>query len=45
VAVRHRKGAAFDAAVPAGAAVTIPEGAARDRWGNTNAAPVTLSPG
>jgi neutral ceramidase len=42
VAVRYRKSAGFSAEAPAGAAVTIPAGAARDRWGNTNAAPVTL---
>jgi neutral ceramidase len=45
VAVSHRKGTGFSAAAPAGAAVTIAAGAARDRWGNTNAAPVTLRAG
>jgi hypothetical protein len=42
VAVTRRNGAAFSVQAPAGETVTIPAGAARDRWGNTNGAPVTL---
>jgi len=38
--IRHRRGTAF--AVPAGA--SIPAGAARDRYGNRNAASVSTAP-
>jgi hypothetical protein len=41
VVVRGR-GTVFEVARPAGAVVTVPAGAARDRHGNRNSAPATL---
>jgi hypothetical protein len=36
--VRHRHAPVFSVAAPAGASVTVPAGAARDRAGNVNGA-------
>jgi hypothetical protein len=42
VVVRRRSGTTFSVAAPAGTPVTIPAGAARDRYGNATAATVTV---
>ena len=43
VTVRRRSGAVFVARAPAGAGVVVPEGAARDRFGNRNGEPLALT--
>jgi len=45
VTVRRRSGAVFVARAPAGAGVVVPEGAARDRFGNRNGEPLALTSG
>ena len=42
--VVRSRGGTFRVAAPDGASVSVPAGAARDRFGNTNAAALTLSP-
>ena len=43
VTVRRKRGTTFSVAVPAGASVSIPAGAARDRAGNVNGSAIALS--
>jgi hypothetical protein len=45
VRVAHGHGASFTVRAPARAAVVLPAGGATDRFGNTNAAAVTVRAG
>jgi hypothetical protein len=45
VTVRRRSGSVFVARAPAGARVVVPQGAARDRFGNRNGEPLRLTSG
>jgi hypothetical protein len=44
VRVAQRRGGTFSVAAPAGASVSVPAGAARDRFGNANGAALAVSP-